>query len=188
MDEVAIFNKSLSEAQIQDLFTAGSGVTGVAPYITSDISANPTNFSNYFPGQVPAVQLTAAGDGMPVPGYQWQAGTGGVFTNLVNSGSFSGSDSGTLTINPVTPATYLDYRLLLTNVNGSATSSVYHVSQPIVPTNGLWTARFQVTPTEWGQTGRLRQFHGAWRPWFRHLLEFGAGLRLGTVCKLVERH
>jgi hypothetical protein len=159
IDEVSVFNKSLSEAQIQGLYSAGSGVVGVAPYITSDTSATPANFSSYFPGQVPAVTLTANGDGMPVPAYMWQAGAGGVFTNLVDGGSFAGSGSGTLTINPVTPATYLDYRLLLTNVSGSATSSVYTVSQPIVP-NGLWTARFQITPTEWGQTGNSGSFTG----------------------------
>jgi PKD repeat protein len=144
IDEVAVFNQSLSEAQLQNLFAIGSGITGVAPYINPDISANPTNSSNLFPGQI-AVQLIAGGAGMPVPGYQWQAGSGGVFTNLVDGGSFSGVNSGTLTINPVMPANYLDYRLVLANVNGSATSSVYHVNQVAVPDNGLWIARYQFT-------------------------------------------
>jgi len=144
IDEVAVFGSALSEAQIQSLFAAGSGITGVAPYITSDISANPTNSSDYFPGQIP-VQLSAAGAGMPVPNYQWQAGSGGVFTNLPNSGSFSGVNSGTLSINPVMPANYLDYRLVLANASGSVTSSVYALSQAVVPNNGLWTARYQFT-------------------------------------------
>jgi hypothetical protein len=159
IDEVSVFNRSLSEVEIQNLFGVGSGVTDVAPYITSDTSANPTNSSNYFPGQVP-VQLTAAGAGAPPPVYQWQAGSGGVFTNLANSGAFSGVNSGTMTINPVMPANYLDYRLLLTNINGSATSSVYAVSQAVVPNNGLWTARFQVTPTQWGQAAASGMFTG----------------------------
>ena len=50
MDEVAVFNKSLSEAQIQGLFLVGSGLSGVPAYIASDISATPTNTSNLFPG------------------------------------------------------------------------------------------------------------------------------------------
>ena len=48
--QMAVFNKSMSEAQIQNLFSVGSGVTSVAPYITQDISATPTNIiSNLFP-------------------------------------------------------------------------------------------------------------------------------------------
>jgi hypothetical protein len=142
MDEVAIFGKSMSDAQIQNLFVAGAGAMGSVPSITVDTSCNTA--TNQYPGQVP-LQLTAAGIGLPAPHYQWQAGTGGVFSDLANGGAISGVNSGTLTINPSTSANDLDYQLVLTNVNGSVTSSVYTVSMAIVPTNGLWTARYQLT-------------------------------------------
>lgn len=144
IDEVAVFNQSLSESQLQNLFLTGSGISGVAAYIASDVTSTPANAVNLFPGEVP-VQLTAVGAGAPPPANQWQSGTGGVFTNIANGGAFSGADSGTLTIDPVTPADYLDYRLIVTNVYGSATSSVYTVQLASVPNNGVWTARYQFT-------------------------------------------
>ena len=142
MDEVAVFGKSLSDAQIQNLFVAGAGPMGAAPSITVETSCNTA--TNQYPGQV-ILQLTAAGIGLPTPHYQWQAGTGGVFSDLVNGGAISGANSGTLTISPSTSANNLEYQLVLTNVNGFATSLVYTVSMAIVPTNGLWTARYQLT-------------------------------------------
>ena len=145
MDEVAIFNQSLSESQIQNLFRVGSGIAGVAPVITSDIS--PTNI-NTFAGLT--LNMTANGDGMPVPGFQWQAGSGGVFNNLVNGGGVSGANSSTLTIASPTPTSSLNYRLLLSNSFGSATSSICPVTLSPVPTNGLWTACFQVTNSDNG--------------------------------------
>jgi PKD repeat protein len=143
IDEVSVFNQSLSETQIQSLFQIASGVSGMGPFITSDIT--PTNVNTFagFP-----LTLTANGDGMPVPGFQWQAGTGGVFNNLVNGGGVSGVNSSTLTIASPTPANSLDYRLLLSNNNGSATSSICPVTLSAVPTNGLWTACFQVTNSD----------------------------------------
>jgi len=142
IDEVAVFSRSFSDAQIQNLFVAGAGTIGAAPSITSDISCNTA--TNQYVGQVP-LQVTAAGIGLPAPHYQWQAGTGGVFTDLANGGAISGVNSGTLTIDPATTANNLEYRLVLTNVNGSATSSVYTVTLVSVPNNGIWTACYQVT-------------------------------------------
>jgi hypothetical protein len=141
MDEVAVFNKSMSEAQIQNLFLIGSGISGSAPSITADIS--PTSV-NTFAGQ--RLQLTAAGDGAPVPVFQWQAGTtgSGVFTNLINAGRISGVNSSTLTINNTTPADALDYRLVLTNINGSAVSSVATVTLTPIPASGPWTVNFAI--------------------------------------------
>jgi hypothetical protein len=154
IDEVAVFSQSLGDAQIQNLFVTGAGAMGSVPSITSDTSCNTA--TNQYPGQVP-LQLTAAGIGLPAPHYQWQAGTGGVFSDLANGGAISGVNSGTLTINQSTTANNLDYQLVLTNVNGSVTSSVYTVSMPIVPNNGIWTARYQLTnatgPFGWGSDG-----------------------------------
>jgi PKD repeat protein len=143
IDEVSVFNRSLSETEIQKLFQVGSGVTGGTPFITSDV--NPTNV-NTFAGL--PLKLTADGDGMPVPTYQWQAGTGGMFTNLVNGGGVSGVNSSTLTMAAPTAADSLNYRLLLSNTYGYATSSICPVALSPVPTNGLWTACYQVTNSD----------------------------------------
>jgi PKD repeat protein len=145
IDEVSVFNKSLSETQIQNLFRVGSGIAGVAPIITSDIS--PTNV-NTFAGL--SLTMTANGDGMPVPAYQWQAGSGGVFANINNGGGVSGANSSTLTIASPAPANNLNYHLVLSNTYGSVTSSICNVTLSPVPTNGLWAACYQVTNNDNG--------------------------------------
>ena len=145
IDEVSVFNKSLSEAQIQNLFKVGSGAANVAPFITADIS--PTNVNTY---AGITLTMTANGDGMPGPTFQWQAGTGGVFNNVVNGSGVSGANSSTLTIASPAPTSNLNYRLLLSNTSGSATSSICPVTLSPVPTNGLWTACYQVTNSDNG--------------------------------------
>jgi PKD repeat protein len=151
--EASLFTNALTTVQVQQYFLIAAGVQGLAPAITTDISCNA--LTNQYVGQAP-LQLTVVGVGSPTPNYQWQAGTGGVFTNLVNGGAISGANSGTLTINPATTANNMDYKLVLTNMVGSATSSVYTVSLVAGPTNGLWTACFQTTNSGvswWGNYG-----------------------------------
>ena len=87
---------------------------------------------------------------MPGPTFQWQAGTGGVFNNVVNGSGVSGANSSTLTIASPAPTSNLNYRLLLSNTSGSATSSICPVTLSPVPTNGLWTACYQVTNSDNG--------------------------------------
>jgi hypothetical protein len=94
-----------------------------------------------FAGQT--VTLTAYGVGYPIPGYQWQGGAGGVFHNLSNDSHLSGANSSTLNIH-TTMADAMNYQLVLTNVYGSATSSVATVSLAPIPLNGLWTVNFAV--------------------------------------------
>ncbi len=113
IDEVAVFNKSLSESQVQNLFLTSSGIAGQAPHITQDISS--TNIIA-FAGQ--PLSITAVGDGAPVPAYQWQSGSGGVFTDLSNGGGISGANSSTLTFANNTSANNLNFRVVLTNVFG----------------------------------------------------------------------
>ena len=55
--------------------------------------------------------------------YQWQAGTGGSFTNLGNGGIISGAASNILTLTGVTPNWALSYQVIVTNPAGSVTSS-----------------------------------------------------------------
>jgi len=140
LTEASLFTNAMTATQVQQYFLTGLGAQGLAPVISADVSGNAV--ANQYVGQ--DLQVTAAGVGSPPPHNQWQAGTGGVFTDLVNGGAISGVNSGTLTINPTTFANSLDYRLVLTNAYGAATSSVYTVSLVAVPTNGAWTACYQV--------------------------------------------
>jgi len=61
----------------------------------------------------------------PAPTYQWQAGKigSGIYTNLPNAGVFSGANTPNLTLTGITPADQLDYVVVVSNANGSVTSS-----------------------------------------------------------------
>jgi fibronectin type 3 domain-containing protein len=71
------------------------------------------------------VSFTVGAVGYPVLTYQWQAtnsATGG-FTNLVNGGSISGATNATLTLTGITTNQALAYQVIVTNYQGSVTSS-----------------------------------------------------------------
>jgi autotransporter-associated beta strand protein len=72
-----------------------------------------------------AAQFSAYAFGNPAPGYRWMAGvTGsGVYTNLTEGGQFSGTGSGTLSINNLSLANAADYVVVATNSSGSVTSA-----------------------------------------------------------------
>ena len=83
-----------------------------------------------------SAQLSAQAWGGPATaGYYWQAGVSGsgIFTNTVDGSGVTGSSTATLTINPVV-AGPVDYRLVVTNINGAVTSSVVTVTgQNVAP-------------------------------------------------------
>ena len=137
IDEMAVFARALSEAEIGQQFIAGLGVSGVAPVITQQ----PASTALTFAGQT--VSVSADGSGYPAPSFQWQGGTGGVFHNLANDSHISDVHSGTITIK-TTIADAQDYRLVLSNAYGSATSQVATVNLTPVPVNGLWTVNYAV--------------------------------------------
>ncbi|MDB6092763.1 MAG: hypothetical protein JWM32_325 [Verrucomicrobia bacterium] len=103
--------------QLTLTFTPASNIT--APAIT----AHPAGVSSA-PGA--SAQFSAAANGAPAPTYQWQrlaAGAGG-YINLNDSGTYSGTATGTLTVTGVTIGMNGDqFRLVATNVAGSATSN-----------------------------------------------------------------
>jgi hypothetical protein len=135
IDEVAVFGSAFSDDQVMNLYFAGQGGS-TAPIISTD----PVPVST-FAGQW--VTLSADGIGYPAPTFQWQGGTGGTFHNLANDSHISGANSGTLKIH-TSIADSMDYRLVLANTAGSATSSVATVTLAPIPLNGLWTVNFSV--------------------------------------------
>lgn len=141
MDEVAVFNSALSDSDVLNLYFAAQG-GGTAPIISQQPAfVTGSSSASTFAGQ--SVTLTAYGLGYPTPAYQWQRGTGGAFQNLVNDSHLSGANSSTVSIH-TTSADAQNYQLVLTNIYGSATSSVATLAVTPIPLNGLWTVNFAI--------------------------------------------
>jgi hypothetical protein len=125
IDEVGLFGQALTQSQITNLFSAGSGTTagGFRPVIEGNPAWTPTN-SLYVGGQ--SASITIAANGTPPLSYQWLAGAvgSGVYTNLVNGGGTAGATSATLSITNAQLANDLDYVVVVANSFGSVTSSV----------------------------------------------------------------
>ena len=119
IDDVAVFNRSLSQNQLLSLFAVGSGVSSFPPYIAGEPQSQ-----SLFTSQT-AQFAVAAGSSQPLI-YQWQAGatgSGGPYTNLTDGGQISGSATPSLTITNVTTGNALDYVLQISNSLGSVLSS-----------------------------------------------------------------
>ncbi len=144
IDEVAIFTNSLGENQIQDLFLKALALQ-IWPFPPA-FYLQPSN-TTVFMGQT--LQLTALVGGIPIPNYyQWQVtNSSGAWFNLASTTGRITTNS-TLTWQNFTGA-FSSFRCIATNYSGRATSSVATVTvlpAPQVPTNGLWTVNFAVSP------------------------------------------
>jgi hypothetical protein len=117
IDEVAFFNQALTANQISALYAAASG-TVFSPQPPT-ISVEPAWPSPIYVGQSATASVTSAG-GLT---YQWKAGLGGVYTNLVDGANIAGSATPALTINSVQPTNALDYIVVIANSFGSITSA-----------------------------------------------------------------
>ncbi len=93
-----------------------------APTPDPSITTQPASQTTYL-GQT--ISFTSTAVGLSTLSYQWQAtnSAGGGFTNLVNGGQISGATSNVLTIAGVTDNWALSYRVIVTDANGSVTSS-----------------------------------------------------------------
>ena len=123
IDDVAIFNQSLSQSSLVNLYAAASGV----PVFPPTIEFQPTEQAVY-PGDT--AQFTVTATGIPVPTYQWQQNG----TNLTDGGNISGSLNSTLTITSVTPANTGNYDVVVSNAEGSVTRSIAPLTL-VVPNN-----------------------------------------------------
>ncbi|MBX2965605.1 MAG: gliding motility-associated C-terminal domain-containing protein [Cyclobacteriaceae bacterium] len=98
------------------------------------ISTQPTS-TNACQGTPPTVTLTTSASGNPSIGYQWQIYESGAYTDLTNSGPFTGVTTNTLTINTTNGPAFGYYRCTIsgTNVVNANTNPVY-VSIGATPT------------------------------------------------------
>src|SRR6266404_121211 len=102
---------------------ATQGETWVASCSNASVSTNPSPVTVTY-GDSTAT-FTATGGGTPAPTVQWQVSTGGPFTNLSNSATYSGVTTGTLTITgPTVSLSGNQYRAVFTNTcNGTQTAN-----------------------------------------------------------------
>ena len=133
--DVAFFGYSLTPAQLQQIFGAGSSL--YAPYITNQ----PAGGSSVGVGG--SVQLQAGVGGTLPLTYQWMAGTvgSGIYTNLTDANGSSGTATPTLQITGANANDTADYVLVVTNLYGSVQSTVATVTVIVPP-----TAMFTVYP------------------------------------------
>ena len=117
---------SLSGDQYEAIFTNSAGtLTTSAATLTVDVApvvtTNPTAALAEAGGNA---TFTAAASGTPTPTVQWEVNTGSGFSNITNSGVYSGATTGTLTITGATAAmSGYTYEAVFTNSAGSATSN-----------------------------------------------------------------
>jgi len=105
--------------------TATSQVATVTVTLLPSISVQPTS-ATLITNQ--SFQLAAAAFGAPPLFYQWQRGTNGVYVNCPNVGDISGSTANILNFSAAAMLDAADYRLIVTNAFGSATSQVATVT------------------------------------------------------------
>jgi hypothetical protein len=117
--------------------SGGSGSLTVQPYgpppaFAPTILTQPASATVYVGG---VAQLLVTASGATPLSYQWQKGTNGVFTNATNSGDVSGVRTNLLTFSSVSFADAADYRIVVTNSAGAATSLVATLTAVLPDTN-----------------------------------------------------
>jgi hypothetical protein len=93
--------------------------------------------------------ISATVSGTPTPSSRWQKQVAGVFTDLSDAGTISGSHTATLNINPATMSDAGQFRIIATNSAAAVTSAVVLVT--ILSTNLDVTASGD-TITDFGNT------------------------------------
>jgi hypothetical protein len=115
----------------------GSGSLTVQPFSTPppfapSISLQPASAIVYAGSPT---QLVASASGPALLSFQWQKGTNSIYVNATDTGNVSGSKTNILTFTAVTLSDAADYRLIVTNSAGAATSQVATVTVLIPDTN-----------------------------------------------------
>lgn len=117
IDEVALFNRALSNSEITALYTVASGSL-VAPVIAKQpvdriVALEATN-----------VQFSVTATGSEPLSYQWRFND----ANLSNDSMFSGANTATLKLSSATLAQTGGYSVVVTNSSGSVTSIVANLT------------------------------------------------------------
>jgi beta-glucanase (GH16 family) len=118
------------------------------------ITTQPVSQTNYVSTQV-AFSVGAVGSA-PLS-YQWQAGSGGTYTNLVNGAAITGATSNVLTLLNATTNWALAYQVIITNGFGSVTSSLATLTLTSAPptTIAIGNYSFEAQPVADGTYNNL---------------------------------
>ncbi|HTV43205.1 MAG TPA: LamG-like jellyroll fold domain-containing protein [Candidatus Sulfotelmatobacter sp.] len=137
MDDISLFNKSLTAQQIGAIYAAGVGE------VPPGISQDPVSVTNYVGGTANfSILATGSGDA-----YQWLEGT----TALTNGGNISGAYSTTLSIANVSSNNVGNYSCIVSNSLGSLTSSSASLTVIPVPTNAYVATVVSYDPVAYWQ-------------------------------------
>jgi hypothetical protein len=105
--------------------TAGAGIlAGQTAETGAPTIAVPPSSQTGYPGGT--AQLTVIAQGFPAPGFHWRAGAvgSGIYTNLPNGAGVTDGAINTLTLRNLKLANMADYVVVVSNANGSVTSSI----------------------------------------------------------------
>jgi hypothetical protein len=132
IDEVAVFNKALTQGQLAAMFGAGSGITAFAPFISTEPPLAQMLYAHQ------TARFTVTAQGVPPPAYQWQVGTNGAYVNLANSVRISGATNATLTISNLSLSDPTNYQVEVSNIAGSTNSSSVALTVLPAPAPGTY--------------------------------------------------
>lgn len=141
MAEAALYQKALSQAQVQNIFLAAINST-TAPAT----APNTLPTTSLYAGQSYTFDGTAGGTA-PIT-YQWLSsptGNSGSFTNVPANQNYTGTQSAMLTINNATANNVLYYEVTAHNSVDTSTSGVGQITKVVTVPSGLWTVNFQLT-------------------------------------------
>ncbi len=145
IDGAAIYSQALSQAQLEALYAAGSGISTFAPIIWAD----PTSLSRY-EHQTAVFNVQASGS-LPL-NYQWKMFDGvGAYSDVLNGGRFSGATSSTLTVSNLALADATNLVVVVTNLYDTKTSSVVTltVNPTLGPATNITTSVVQASTDDW---------------------------------------
>ena len=155
IDDVAVFNKALTTAQLAAMFYAGSGQSSYGPVIQTQ----PINQTVYA-GQTATFSVNGGGSA-PLT-YQWQEDGGTGFTNLINGGQIAGADGPTLMIANTTSGNAANYQVILSNSSGSITGTVVSLTVNATgPAGNITMSIQQANGANWDNTAAWSDGLGA---------------------------
>jgi hypothetical protein len=151
IDDVVVFASALSKSQLATIFSAGSGAINYPPLI----GAQPASQTLYAQQMA---RFTVLSGGTDPLAYRWEAGApgSGVFTNVIDGGRISGSQTPTLSIATVQYGMDdADFIVIITNNYGAVTSRVASLSvQPVGVAEAITLSVQEASGEDWDTYGR----------------------------------
>ncbi|MGC3957801.1 MAG: autotransporter-associated beta strand repeat-containing protein [Verrucomicrobiota bacterium] len=144
LDGVGVYAKSLTQSQLEALYTAGSSVSTFAPILWGQ----PASVTVY--EQQTAVLSVGASGSLPLS-YQWQTTDGVSYFNVIDGGRISGATTPTLTISNVTLGDAANFLCVVTNLyGGPLVSSLATLTvNPVSPAENITNLLAQSSGQSW---------------------------------------